>query len=170
MNKTEFNSTDLYPDIARDDPLLAKLPYKGIPLIIVSTTYHRRIICSMISSFLETFKSNNKLDKFAVIEIPGAFELPLIIKIALETYTPKQILALGCIIKGETNHDEYLSSTVINGLRNLSLEYKTPIINGLLTTNTLIQAVDRAGKKYNKGKDFAETYFSMSTIIDKLKK
>jgi len=170
MKKTEINSIDLYADIARDDPLLAKLPYEGIPLIIVSTTYHRRIICSMISSFLQTFTSNNKSDKFAIIEAPGAFEIPLVIKLLLETYTPKQILALGCIIKGETNHDEYLSSTVTNGLRNLSLEYKTPIINGVLTTNTLTQAVDRAGRKYNKGKDFAEAYFSMSTIIDNLKK
>lgn len=169
MKKTEINSTELYDDIPIDDPLLKFTPKKDIPLVIVSTTYHRRIITSMISSFLETLKSNNKLNNFSIVEVPGAFEIPLIIKLIIEKYQPKQILALGCIIKGETNHDDYLASTVINALRNISLEHKTPIINGVLTANTLSQAIDRAGKKHNKGKDFANAYLSITTLIKNLK-
>ncbi len=75
-------------------------------------------------------------------------------------------MAVGCVIKGETKHDEYISSTVINALRNLSLEYKVPVINGIITTLTYKQAIDRAGKKYHKGKDFAS---SLQTIIDLIK-
>ena len=75
---------------------------------------------------------------------------------------------MGCIVKGDTKHDEYLSSTVINGLRNLSLEYKIPVINGILTTDTIQQAIDRAGKKYDKGRDFASSSLTMDEIIKKI--
>ena len=66
-------------------------------------------------------------------------------------------IALGCIIKGETKHYEFLAATVMNALRNISFETDTPIINGVLTTETIEQAVARAGKELNKGKDFART-------------
>ena len=168
MKKREINSIELYPQLSKEGIERATIK-KGIPLIIVSTLYHKEITGSMVTSFLESANFDNDSDTYAIVEVPGAFELPLIIKIILEKYIPKQVLALGCIIKGETNHDEYLASTVINGLRNLSLEYKTPVINGVLTTNTLQQAIDRAGKKYNKGKDFADTYNKMSVLLDKIK-
>ena len=90
------------------------------------------------------------------------------LSLIIEKYKPKQILALGCIVKGDTKHDEYLSSTVINGLRNLSLEYKIPVINGILTTDTMQQAIDRAGKKYDKGRDFSNSSVAMHEIINKI--
>ena len=72
------------------------------------------------------------------------------------------------VSKGNTKHNEYLSSTVINGLRNLSLEYKIPVINGILTTDTIQQAINRAGTKYDKGRDFADSSVSMHKIINKI--
>ena len=107
-------------------------------------------------------------ENIGFIEAPGAFEVPLTAKLIIEKFKPKQILALGCIIKGDTKHDEYLSSTVINGLRNLSLEYKIPVINGILTTDTMQQAIDRAGKKYDKGRDFSNSSVTMHEIINKI--
>ena len=83
----------------------------------------------------------------------------------LSKHKPDIILALGCIIKGDTKHDEYLSSSVINGLRNLSLEFEKPIINGVLTTNTEQQAIDRAGVELSKGSEYAKTRDSLLKIV-----
>ena len=87
----------------------------------------------------------------------------------LNKYKPDIILALGCIIKGDTKHDEYLSSSVINGLSTLSLEFEKPVINGVLTTNTEQQAIDRAGVKLRKGAEYAETRKSLLNVIATVK-
>ena len=112
-------------------------------------------------------------NKVIVFEVPGAFEIPLIIKQTLDKYRKKNkeiyILALGCVIKGQTKHDEYISSTIINAIRNLSLEYNTLIINGRLTTLTIKQAIERAGIKQRKGKEYAEGLSVMSQLINKLR-
>ena len=175
MEKNKIHSKDLYPHPSSlDEDIYSSLcDLSESKTIIVSTSYHREITGSMAYSFIKhsydtqsIVASNTGVIGF--IEAPGAFEVPLIAKLTIEKYKPKQILALGCIIKGDTKHNEYLSSTVINGLRNLSLEYKIPVINGILTTDTMQQAIDRAGKKYDKGRDFANSSVTMHEIINQI--
>ena len=175
MEKIKIHSEDLYPHPSSlDEEIYSSLcDLSESKTIIISTSYHREITGSMAYSFIKhsydppsIALSNAGVIGF--IEAPGAFEVPLIAKLIIEKYKPKQILALGCIIKGDTKHNEYLSSTVINGLRNLSLEYKIPVINGILTTDSMQQAIDRAGKKYDKGKEFASSSISMYEIINKI--
>ena len=72
------------------------------------------------------------------------------------------VITLGCIIKGETDHDKYIASAVANGLVSVSLKYYKPVIFGVLTTNTLTQALDRCGgKRGNKGAETADTLLSV---------
>jgi 6,7-dimethyl-8-ribityllumazine synthase len=72
------------------------------------------------------------------------------------------VITLGCIIKGETDHDKYIASAVANGLVSVSLKYNKPVIFGVLTTNTVSQALDRCGGKYgNKGTESADTLLSI---------
>ena len=72
------------------------------------------------------------------------------------------VITLGCIIKGETDHDKYIASAVANGLVSVSLKYNKPVIFGVLTTNTLTQALDRCGgKRGNKGAETADTLLSV---------
>ena len=175
MEKIKIHSEDLYPHPSSlDEEIYSSLcDLSESKTIIISTSYHREITGSMAYSFIKhSYDPPNTVVSYArvigFIEAPGAFEVPLIAKLAIEKYKPKQILALGCIVKGDTKHDEYLSSTVINGLRNLSLEYKIPVINGILTTDTIQQAIDRAGKKYDKGRDFASSSLTMDEIIKKI--
>ncbi len=169
MKKTNIHSDDLYPHPSTlDDDIYKSLcNLNKSKTIIISTSYHKEITGSMAYSFIHS-SCFPIMSEIGFIEVPGAFEVPLTVKLIIEKYKPEQILALGCIIKGDTKHDEYLSSTVINGLRNLSLEYKIPIINGILTTNTMQQAVDRAGKKYDKGRDFASSSVLMQQTINKI--
>ena len=86
----------------------------------------------------------------------------------LNQFSPKLILVVACIIKGDTKHDEYLSSSIINSINVMSMEHLTPIINGILTTNTLDQAINRAGKKYRKGNEYAETSMEMLSLVSSL--
>ena len=169
MKKTKIYSDDLYPHPSTLDNDIYKslCNLRDSKTIIVSTSYHKEITGSMAFSFIHATNFLN-IAEIGFIEVSGAFEVPLITKLIIEKYKPEQILALGCIIKGDTKHDEYLSSTVINGLRNLSLEYRIPIINGVLTTDTMQQAIDRAGKKFDKGRDFANSSSLMQQIMNKI--
>ena len=171
MKKSKIQSSDLFPHIFDSKDLsvgsLITETYEDCDIIIVSTSYHKEITGSMAYSFVQNVMLTDGLG-IGFIEVPGSFELPLTIKLITEKHKPKLFLALGCIVKGETKHNEYLSATVINGLRNLSLEYKIPILNGVITTNTLQQAIDRAGKKYDKGSDFANSAAEMRNTIKKL--
>ena len=165
MKKTDNKSIELYdhPEIYYKDNYSELLKLTNKKTIVVSTSYHKYITGSMATDFIS--HSGENISKIGFIESPGAFELPLIIKMILSKHEPDIILALGCIIKGDTKHDEYLSSSVINGLRNLSLEFEKPIINGVLTTNTEQQAVDRAGVKFSKGGEYAKVRESLLSII-----
>ena len=165
MKKKDNKSIELYdhPEIYYKDNYFELLKLTNKETIIVSTSYHKYITGSMATDFIS--HSGENISKIGFIESPGAFELPLIIKMILSKHKPDIILALGCIIKGDTKHDEYLSSSVINGLRNLSLEFEKPIINGVLTTNTEQQAVERAGVKFSKGAEYAKVRESLLNII-----
>jgi 6,7-dimethyl-8-ribityllumazine synthase len=165
MKKTDNKCIELYdhPEIYYKDNYSDLLKLTNKRTIIVSTSYHKYITGSMATDFID--HSGENISNIGFIESPGAFELPLIIKMILSKHKPDIILALGCIIKGDTKHDEYLSSSVINGLKNLSLEFEKPIINGVLTTNTEQQAIDRAGIKFKKGSEYAKTRENLLNII-----
>ena len=167
MKNSKVQSTGLYPDIDNNGDL-CKSNIKDCDIIIVSTLYHKEIVRSMMYSFISTINRSTKVS-IGFVESPGSFELPITIQIIAEKYKPKLFLAVGCIIKGETNHDSYLSSSVTEGLMNLSLKFSTPILNGVLTTNTLQQAIDRAGKNLDKGKDLAEAAIEMLAFTSNFK-
>ena len=101
-------------------------------------------------------------DHIKVVYVPGSFELPIAAKMLLQTEGFDGILALGCVIKGETSHNEYINNAVANGLTQLSLVSGKPCIFGVLTPNDMQQALDRAGGKYgNKGHEAAATALQM---------
>ena len=103
--------------------------------------------------------------------IPGAFELPLAAKWLYEKKKADAVICLGCVIKGETDHDKYINQAVAQGVMNLCLKTGAPFIFGLLTPNTLQQAKDRAGGKHgNKGVECAVAALQMLQLKDSLKK
>jgi len=113
-----------------------------------------------------------KLNRFeglvGTLKVPGgAFELPLLSSKIIKKYSPKLCLVVGCIIKGETQHYEFLSSTVTNAIRNVSFENNTPILNGILTVENEQQAIDRAGKKMDKGSEFASASLEIMNFNNK---
>ncbi len=112
---------------------------------------------------------NVKTENIISIYVPGSYELPQAAQLLMESQELDAIICLGCIIKGETNHDHYISAAVAHGLMNLSIDYSTPVVFGVLTTDNEQQATDRTGGKYgNKGDEAAITALKMAALRAKL--
>tara|TARA_B100000029_G_scaffold387282_1_gene383268 strand:- start:505 stop:1020 length:516 start_codon:yes stop_codon:yes gene_type:complete len=145
----------------------------GTSIYIVKSAYNKQLVDSIFCSTRHMLSDLGIMNsEIGIQTIPGGvFELVLATKsiINLRNIKPEVVIVIGCIIKGDTQHYEFLSSTVINALRNISLEANIPIVNGIITTETAQQAIDRAGTKLNKGKDFAETAVNIRKYYQNLK-
>ncbi len=103
--------------------------------------------------------------------VPGAFEMPLIAKKMAKSNKYSAVICLGAVIKGSTPHFDYVSGEVTKGVASVSLETEVPVVFGVLTTNTIEQAIERAGTKAgNKGYDAAVTAIEMANLLVELEK
>lgn len=131
---------------------------------IAVSRFNEDITTSLLEGALKTFKDAGVQNKnIYILEVPGSFELPF----ACQKLTKKKldvVLALGCIIKGETSHDVYIAQSVAASLSALSLQVNIPVIFGVLTTNDLKQAKDRSQGKRNKGTECAEVALEMAQL------
>jgi 6,7-dimethyl-8-ribityllumazine synthase len=110
-------------------------------------------------------KHGAKEERIYTMQVPGSFELTAGARILNGQHTVDAVICLGCVIKGETSHDEYINQAVANGLTNLGLTTGRPHIFGLLTTNNEEQALERAGGKHgNKGIEAAITAIRMVAL------
>ncbi len=133
---------------------------------IVVSDWNRTITDKLLSGCKATLAVHKVAEEdIQVVRVPGSFELPMGAKLLLGRERIDTIICLGCVIKGETKHDEYISQSVANGIMQLSLMSNTPIIFGVLTTNTIEQAEDRAGGAHgHKGIEAAETALHMAAL------
>jgi 6,7-dimethyl-8-ribityllumazine synthase len=104
-------------------------------------------------------------DKIYTFQVPGSFELPAGARMLAGQHNPDAVICLGCVIKGDTNHNEYINQAVANALAQMSIASGRAFIFGLLTTNDQQQAVDRSGGKHgNKGVEAAVTAIRMAAL------
>jgi 6,7-dimethyl-8-ribityllumazine synthase len=105
-----------------------------------------------------------------IVRVPGSFEIPFACRLLLaRKKKPNVIVALGCIIKGETEHDRYIASAVSQGITSLIVEYGVPISFGVITTNNLKQAVARSTGTANKGIESAQAGLEMALLARKIR-
>ena len=131
--------------------------------IIVSNFYPKisKMLIDGAVSKLNVKKNYN----FEIINVPGTFEIPVVVSNLIDKYDA--FIVLGCVIKGKTSHFKYLCTSVFNSLTNLSVQSKKPIGNGILTCNNKKQAILRADpNKKNKGGDAAAAIISLLDIIN----
>ncbi len=133
---------------------------------IVVAEWNARITYALYEACYETLVSHGaKPENIHTIQVPGSFELPAGARLLASRNNPDAVICLGCVIKGETNHNEYINQAVANGLVNLSIATGRPFIFGLLTTNDEQQALDRAGGTHgNKGVEAAVTAIRMAAL------
>jgi 6,7-dimethyl-8-ribityllumazine synthase len=137
---------------------------------IVVSDWNSKITHGLLEGCVATLQKHGaNSENIKIAQVPGAFELPTGAKYLLSSGNLDAAICLGCVIKGETKHDEYISTAVANGIMNLSLASGKPVIFGVLTPNNEKQALDRAGGKYgNKGVEAAVTAIRMAVLKKEL--
>lgn len=123
---------------------------------VVVSEFNEYITEGMLKGALETLaEAGVKKSNIAVMRVHGSFEVPYGCLKLLKSKKPDAIVALGCIIKGETDHDKYIASAVSQGIMDIMLNHNVPVAFGIITTNNLKQAKVRSTGKTNKGKEAA---------------
>lgn len=138
---------------------------------VIISQWHKDITDALLEGVFSVFEKV-QIDDFSmeVINVPGSYELPLGAQWAIKKYSPDSVICLGCIIRGETPHFNYISQAVADGIMQLNLAHNIPVIFGVLTTDTLKQAKQRSGgKQGNKGADAAITAIEMMELKNKLR-
>ena len=141
---------------------------KGIKIGIVAGRFNEFIKSKLVGGAVDVLKRNDVNDEDIYIAwVPGAFEIPLITKKMAESKKYDAIITLGAVIKGSTPHFDYVCAEVSKGVAQISLQTGLPIMFGVLTTNNIEEAIERAGTKAgNKGSDVA---FGALEMIDLIK-
>ena len=122
-------------------------------ILIVLADYYRDISVDLLESTIDHI---DKKSKFNLIRVPGVFEIPVVISKNIKKYDG--FIALGCVIKGQTPHFDFISQATTNAIMDLSIDHRKPIGNGIITALNKDQAEDRSTKK---GKEAAAAVFSV---------
>ena len=132
-------------------------------ICIIVSNFYPNISKLLLDGAISKLKKN-KVSNFKIIKVPGTFEIPVVVSNLINKYDA--FIVLGCVIKGQTSHFHYLCSSVIQALTILSIEFRKPIGNGILTCNNKKQAITRANPKIkDKGGDAAKAAISVFNVI-----
>ena len=150
---------------------LAPLDLSGKRFAVVVSTYNDSVTDKLLQGALTTFSEHGgTTGQIDVFHVPGAWELALGTKAAVETGRYHGVVSLGCVIRGETTHDQYINTFVSQALGQLSLQNNLPIAFGLLTCNTLEQAQERSGGRIgNKGHEATSAMLEMIRLLESIK-
>ena len=132
---------------------------------IVATEYNSVIVDRLITGAKRALKDQKQV---SVIRVPGSFEIPLAVKRAALSKKYDGIVALGCVLRGETPHFEDISRVVSDGLQQVALETGIPVGFGVLTVDTVEQAMDRSGESGNKGFEAARAALEMINVLGEI--
>jgi 6,7-dimethyl-8-ribityllumazine synthase len=148
------------------------LDASGFKFAIVVARFNSFITDRLLVGALDALKrSGVPADSIEIVKVPGSWELPLTAKTLAAANRYAAIIALGAVIRGETPHFDHVANQASRGLAAVALESRIPVAFGVLTTNTVEQAIDRAGgKSGNKGYDAAITAIEMADLLRRLGK
>lgn len=141
-------------------------------IAIVVSTFNEMVTGRLLAAAESTLTQLGTSDRHIhVIRVPGAFEIPLTAKTLAQSRRFDAIICLGAVIRGETPHFEYICAETSRGIGQASLETGIPVIFGVLTTDTVEQALERSGPpERNKGADAARTAIEMASVMKRLSK
>ena len=138
---------------------------------IVISKFNSFIVERLLEGALEAFRKHGVQDRdISIVKVPGAYELPLTAKVVAESGKYDAIIALGAVIRGGTPHFEYVAGECVKGLGQVALTAGLPLAFGVLTVDTIEQAIERAGTKAgNKGEEAALTAMEMLSLVRQLR-
>ncbi len=146
------------------------LQAKGLKFAVIVSRFNDFISERLLGGALDALMRSGALEAdIQVVKVPGAWEIPLTAKKLAEKKAFDAIVCLGAVIRGSTPHFEYVSAEVSKGVAAVGLEHGVPVTFGILTTDTIEQAIERAGSKAgNKGWDAAQAAIEMANLLKKL--
>lgn len=147
-----------------------ELQAKGLKFGIVVSRFNDFITSRLLDGAIDAIvRHGGKEDDIEVVRVPGSFEIPLVAKKMASKGAYNAVICLGTVIRGATPHFDYVAAEVSKGIAAASLETGVPIAFGVITSDTIEQAIERAGSKAgNKGWDAAITAIEMAQVIRKL--
>lgn len=147
-----------------------KLVSEGIKIGIVAARFNEFIVSKLVSGAIDGLKRHNVADDdISIAWVPGAFEIPLIASKMAKSGKYDAVICLGAVIRGSTTHYDYVCNEVSKGIANVSLNSDIPVLFGVVTTENIEQAIERAGTKAgNKGYDCALSAIEMVNLIKQI--
>jgi len=148
-----------------------KISGKGKKIGLVVSRFNELVVRDLVNGAMEALAQFGvDDDDIEVLWVPGSFEIPLAVKKMLQKKNaPDGVIAIGCLIRGDTPHFDFIASEVAKGIARVSLEEKKPVIFGVVTAETLEQAQERAGGKMgNRGRDAVLTLLETLDALEKV--
>jgi 6,7-dimethyl-8-ribityllumazine synthase len=148
----------------------ADLLARDLRFAVAATRFNEFVVDSLVRSAIDGLLRHGASEKqIDLVRVPGAFELPLIVRRLAQSKRYDAVIALGAVIRGGTPHFEYVAGECASGLARVMHETGVPVAFGVLTTDTIEQAIERAGTKAgNKGLDAALSALEMANLLRKL--
>jgi len=148
------------------------LDSRGLKFAVLCARYNQVVTDKLLAGALDALKRSGAAEAdIEIVKVPGAWELTIAAKAVAESQRPDAIVALGAVIRGDTPHFDFVAGQAASGLMAVQLETGIPVAFGVLTTNTMEQAMDRAGgKDGDKGYDAAITAIEMASLLRRLRK
>ena len=152
--------------------LEGRLEGKGLRVRIVVSRFNDFISARLLDGALDALlKTGVSEDGILVVKVPGAFEIPAAARRSASSGNVDAVICLGAVIRGQTPHFDYIAAEVSKGVAQVALESKVPVVFGVLTTDTIEQAIERAGSKSgNKGWDAAMAAVELVNLYRELGK
>ena len=148
-----------------------KLTARGLKLSIVASRFNHTLVERLVEGAIDCFlRHEGEEENLTLVRVPGSWEVPMAVKELLLKEEIEGVVALGVLIRGATPHFEYIANEVSKGLAMLSLEHRKPVSFGIITADTLEQAIERAGTKHgNKGWDAMLSTIEMVNLFRTLR-
>jgi 6,7-dimethyl-8-ribityllumazine synthase len=158
--------------VANETPKVieGELQARDLRFVLIAARFNDFVVEPLLRGALDALKRHGVLEKHIdIVRVPGAFDIPIVARKLALSKRYEALIALGCVIRGQTPHFNYVAGECAGGIARIALETGVPIAFGVLTTDTVEQAVDRAGGKAgNKGADAALVALEMANLLRRL--
>jgi 6,7-dimethyl-8-ribityllumazine synthase len=143
----------------------------GLKFGVVVAKFNKFVTSKLLSSCLDGLTKHGVKDQdIEVVRVPGAFEIPLVARTLAKSTRFDAVICLGAVIRGDTPHFDYISAEASRGIGQAALDSDIPVIFGVLTTDTVAQAIERSDPgKFNRGGEAAKSAIEMATVLRQIK-
>ncbi|MBF0362107.1 MAG: 6,7-dimethyl-8-ribityllumazine synthase [Oligoflexia bacterium] len=170
INNDKINNDKINNDKVSERVIEGHLSAESMSVAIVASRFNEFIVGKLLSGAIDSFvRHNGDRSNITVVWVPGSFEIPLMAKKLALSKKFDAVVCLGAVIRGSTPHFDYVANEVAKGVAHVSLDANLPVIFGVLTTENIEQAIERAGSKAgNKGSEAMNTAIEMVDVIKKI--